>query len=71
MIDKYILKEDYDKEKLCLHQENIRNFQKEIKQTEKKGIEDEFKNYLEQNPTLTYEEIEVLRQFVKYQLRNI
>lgn len=71
MIDKYILKEDYDKEKLCLHQENIRNFQKEIRQTEKKGIEDEFKNYLEQNPTLTYEEIEVLRQFVKYQLSNI
>lgn len=71
MIDKYILKEDYDKEKLYSHQENIRNFQKEIRQTEKKGIEDEFKNYLEQNPTLTYEEIEVLRQFVKYQLRNI
>ncbi|HGD0580630.1 TPA: hypothetical protein ACH354_002293 [Clostridium perfringens] len=71
MIDKYILKEDYDKEKLYSHQENIRNFQKEIKQTEKKGIEDEFKNYLEQNPTLTYEEIEVLRQFVKYQLSNI
>ncbi|MCH1964433.1 hypothetical protein MCG45_16505 [Clostridium perfringens] len=71
MIDKYILKEDYDKEKLYSHQENIRNFQKEIRQTEKKGIEDEFKNYLEQNPTLTYEEIEVLRQFVKYQLSNI
>lgn len=71
MIDKYILKEDYDKEKLYSHQENIRNFQKEIRQTEKKGIEDEFKNYLEQNPTLTYEEIEVLRQFVKYQIRNI
>ena len=71
MIDKYILKEDYDKEKLYSHQENIRNFQKEIRQVEKKGIEDEFKNYLEQNPTLTYEEIEVLRQFVKYQLRNI
>ncbi|MGM8331891.1 hypothetical protein [Clostridium perfringens] len=71
MIDKYILKEDYDKEKLYSHQENIRNFQKEIRQTEKKGIENEFKNYLEQNPTLTYEEIEVLRQFVKYQLRNI
>ena len=71
MIDKYILKEDYDKEKLYSHQENIRNFQKEIRQTEKKGIEDEFKNYLEQNPTLTYEEIEVLREFVKYQLRNI
>ncbi|XZH34259.1 hypothetical protein ACSW8L_16180 (plasmid) [Clostridium perfringens] len=71
MIDKYILKEDYDKEKLCSHQENIRNFQKEIKQTEKKGIENEFKNYLDKNPTLTYEEIEVLRQFVKYQIRNI
>lgn len=71
MIDKYILKEDYDKEKLYSHQENIRNFQKEIRQTEKKGVEDEFKNYLEQNPTLTYEEIEVLRQFVKYQIRNI
>lgn len=71
MIDKYILKEDYDKEKLYSHQENIRNFQKEIRQTEKKGIEDEFKNYLDKNPTLTYEEIEVLRQFVKYQLRNI
>ncbi|EGT3619585.1 hypothetical protein FJ641_09305 [Clostridium perfringens] len=71
MIDKYILKEDYDKEKLYSHQENIRNFQKEIRQTEKKGIENEFKNYLEQNPTLTYEEIEVLRQFVKYQLSNI
>lgn len=71
MIDKYILKEDYDKEKLYSHQENIRNFQKEIRQTEKKGIENEFKNYLDQNPTLTYEEIEVLRQFVKYQLRNI
>ena len=71
MIDKYIFKEDYDKEKLYSHQENIRNFQKEIRQTEKKGIENEFKNYLEQNPTLTYEEIEVLRQFVKYQLRNI
>ncbi|NGS95797.1 hypothetical protein G6Z25_02530 [Clostridium perfringens] len=71
MIDKYILKEDYDKEKLYSHQENIRNFQKEIRQVEKKGIEDEFKNYLEQNPTLTYEEIEVLREFVKYQLSNI
>lgn len=71
MIDKYILKEDYDKEKLYSHQESIRNFQKEIRQTEKKGIENEFKNYLEQNPTLTYEEIEVLREFVKYQLRNI
>ncbi|MDC4245704.1 hypothetical protein [Clostridium perfringens] len=71
MIDKYILKEDYDKEKLYSHQENIRNFQKEIKETERKGIENEFKNYLDQNPTLTYEEIEVLRQFVKYQLRNI
>ncbi|EPB8173089.1 hypothetical protein ACRTAL_002264 [Clostridium perfringens] len=71
MIDKYILKEDYDKEKLYSHQENIRNFQKEIKQTEKKGIENEFKNYLDKNPTLTYEEIEVLRQFVKYQLSNI
>ncbi|MGU8678956.1 hypothetical protein ACV3Q3_12430 [Clostridium perfringens] len=71
MIDKYILKEDYDKEKLYSHQENIRNFQKEIRQTEKKGIEDEFKNYLDKNPTLTYEEIEVLRQFVKYQLSNI
>lgn len=71
MIDKYILKEDYDKEKLYSHQENIRNFQKEIRQTEKKGIENEFKNYLDKNPTLTYEEIEVLRQFVKYQLRNI
>lgn len=71
MIDKYILKEDYDKEKLYSHQENIRNFQKEIRQVEKKGIGDEFKNYLEQNPTLTYEEIEVLRQFVKYQLSNI
>lgn len=71
MIDKYILKEDYDKEKLYSHQENIRNFQKEIKQTEKKGIENEFKNYLDKNPTLTYEEIEVLRQFVKYQIRNI
>ncbi|MBO3398415.1 hypothetical protein JJB71_12780 [Clostridium perfringens] len=71
MIDKYILKEDYDKEKLYSHQENIRNFQKEIRQVEKKGIEDEFKNYLEQNPTLTYEEIEVLRQFVKYQLSNM
>lgn len=71
MIDKYILKEDYDKEKLYSHQENIRNFQKEIRETEKKGIENEFKNYLNKNPTLTYEEIEVLRQFVKYQLRNI
>ena len=71
MIDKYILKEDYDKEKLYSHQENIRNFQKEIRQVEKKGIENEFKNYLDQNPTLTYEEIEVLRQFVKYQLSNI
>lgn len=71
MIDKYILKEDYDKEKLYSHQENIRNFQKEIRQVEKKGIEDEFKNYLDKNPTLTYEEIEVLRQFVKYQLSNI
>lgn len=71
MIDKYILKEDYDKEKLYSHQENIRNFQKEIRQTEKKGIENEFKNYLDQNPTLTYEEIEVLRQFIKYQLSNI
>ncbi|MBO3356228.1 hypothetical protein [Clostridium perfringens] len=71
MIDKYILKEDYDKEKLYSHQENIRNFQKEIRQTEKKGIENEFKNYLDKNPTLTYEEIEVLRQFVKYQLSNI
>jgi hypothetical protein len=71
MIDKYILKEDYDKEKLYSHQENIRNFQKEIRETEKKGIENEFKNYLDKNPTLTYEEIEVLRQFVKYQLRNI
>ena len=71
MIDKYILKEDYDKEKLYSHQENIRNFQKEIRQTEKKGIENEFKNYLEQNPTLAYEEIEVLREFVKYQLSNI
>lgn len=70
-MDKYILKEDYDKEKLHLHQENIRNFQKEIKQTEKKGIENEFKNYLDKNPTLTYEEIEVLRKFVKYQLSNI
>ncbi|MGU8523332.1 hypothetical protein ACV3OO_11940 [Clostridium perfringens] len=47
MIDKYILKEDYDKEKLYSHQENIRNFQKEIRQTEKKGIENEFKNYLD------------------------
>ena len=54
MIDKYILKEDYDKEKLCSHQENIRNFHKEIKQTEKKSIENEFKNYLYQNPKLTY-----------------
>lgn len=71
MIDKYILKEDYDKEKLYSHQENIRNFHKEIRQTEKKGIENEFKNYLDKNPTLTYEEIEVLRQFVKYQLSNI
>ncbi|HAT4302270.1 TPA: hypothetical protein I9089_002375 [Clostridium perfringens] len=71
MIDKYILKEDYDKEKLYSHQENIRNFQKEIRETEKKGIENEFKNYLDKNPTLTYEEIEVLREFVKYQLRNI
>lgn len=71
MMDKYILKEDYDKEKLYSHQENIRNFQKEIRQVEKKGIENEFKNYLDQNPTLTYEEIEVLRQFVKYQLSNI
>ena len=71
MIDKYILKEDYDKEKLYSHQENIRNFQKEIRQTEKKGIEKGFKNYLDKNPTLTYEEIEVLRQFVKYQLSNI
>lgn len=71
MIDKYILKEDYDKEKLYSHQENIKNFQKEIRETEKKGIENEFKNYLDKNPTLTYEEIEVLRQFVKYQLRNI
>ncbi|MGU8921392.1 hypothetical protein ACV3UV_11845 [Clostridium perfringens] len=70
-MNKYILREDYDKEKLYSHQENIRNFQKEIRQTEKKGIENEFKNYLEQNPTLTYEEIEVLRQFVKYQLSNI
>ncbi|MDM0659957.1 hypothetical protein QTH47_12605 [Clostridium perfringens] len=70
-MNKYILREDYDKEKLYSHQENIRNFQKEIRQTEKKGIENEFKNYLDKNPTLTYEEIEVLRQFVKYQLSNI
>lgn len=70
-MDKYILREDYDKEKLCSHQENIRNFKKEILEIEKKGIEDDFKEYLEENPTLTYEEIEVLRKFVKYQLSNI
>lgn len=70
-MDKYILREDYDKEKLCLHQENIRNFKKEILEIEKKGIEDDFKEYLEENPTLTYEEIEVLRKFIKYQLNNI
>lgn len=71
MIDKYILKEDYDKEKLQLHQDKIRSFKKEIKETERKGIENDFKEYLEENPTLTYEEIEVLRKFVKYQLNNI
>ncbi len=70
-MDKYILREDYDREKLCSHQENIRNFKKEILEIEKKGIEDDFKEYLEENPTLTYEEIEVLRKFVKYQLSNI
>lgn len=70
-MNKYILREDYDKEKLCSHQENIRNFKKEILEIEKKGIEDDFKEYLEENPTLTYEEIEVLRKFVKYQLSNI
>lgn len=70
-MDKYILREDYDREKLCSHQENIRNFKKEILEIEKKGIEDDFKEYLEKNPTLTYEEIKVLRKFVKYQLSNI
>lgn len=70
-MNKYILREDYDREKLCSHQENIRNFKKEILEIEKKGIEDDFKEYLEENPTLTYEEIEVLRKFVKYQLSNI
>lgn len=70
-MDKYILKEDYDKEKLQLHQDKIRSFKKEIKETERKGVENDFKEYLEENPTLTYEEIEVLRKFVKYQLSNI
>ncbi|EGT3606878.1 hypothetical protein ACSW9O_15905 (plasmid) [Clostridium perfringens] len=70
-MDKYILREDYDNNELKEDQKRLRTFQKEIHNTERKGIEDEFKSYLVDNPTLTYEEQEAVRQFIKYELNKI
>lgn len=69
-MDKYILREDYDNNKLKEHREKLRKFKEEIIEIEKKGIENDFKEYLEENPTLTYDEIEILRKFIQHQMKK-
>lgn len=69
-MDKYILREDYDNNKLKEHREKLRKFKEEIIEIEKKGIENDFKEYLEENPTLTYDEIEILRKFIQHQIKK-
>ncbi|MGL6184720.1 MAG: hypothetical protein ACRC1T_05010 [Clostridium chrysemydis] len=66
-----LLREDFDHENLTRDCENTRNFQREINRVEKEGIINEFKEYLERNPTLTYEEIEAIRGFIKYEINKI
>lgn len=59
-----ILREDYEKEKNKLHRDNLKNYQKQIRDVFNRNLEECYINFLNEHPELTFEEQESVRLFL-------